>query len=133
MYSLLTFAFGPSSFKVQKHLESEIERVSQHLASLEAAHKNYLNTAASLVSDAETLSLHMRQLGYGQPDEKFIRIIGLENYITPEMSPGQVLRVAEGDFVSDKSIKITALIFALVMLVFFFTVDLLTLAGSRRN
>ena len=133
VYSVFTYAFGPSGVPVKKHLESEVERLSENVETLEATNRNFLNTAAGLESDPETLSVYLRPLGYGRPGEKFYRIIGLENAINPQMFPGQVLRAAEPEFVSDKKIKITALIFGLVVLSFFITVDFLSLGILRRD
>ena len=133
VYSLFSFAYGPGSVQVQKHLETEIERLSQNLNSLEVTNRKLLNTAAGLESDRETLSVYARQLGYGRQGEKFIRIIGLENTVNPEMFPGQILQVADPDFVPDVRIKILALFFAVAVLIFFFAVDFLSLKGMNRN
>ena len=118
---------------MQKHLESEIVRLSGNLNELKNSNVSLLNTAAGLEADGETLSVYIRQLGYGQPDERFVRIIGLESAINHEMSPGHVLRAVDPDFISDTKIKITALIFGLVVLFFFIAVDFLSLGILRQD
>ena len=133
VYSLFTFAFGPGSRQVQKHLESEIVRLSVNLSDLKNTNEDLLNTAAGLVTNEETRSVYIRQLGYGRPDEIFIRIIGLESAINPELFPGQVLRSVDPDFTSDKKIKITALIIGGLVLLFFIIVDFLSLGILRQE
>ena len=133
VYSLVTFAFGPGSRQVQKHLESEITRLSGNLNELKTINESLLNTAAALGVDGETRSVYMRQLGYGRPNEIFFRIVGLENALNPEMSPGRVLRAAVPYFITDTKIKITAMIFGLVIIAFYIIVDFLSLGILRRD
>ena len=133
VYSLSTFAFGSGSRQVQNHLESEIERLSGNFNELKITNKNLLNTAAALEADRETRSVYLRQLGYGQPDEKFVRIIGLESALNPEMSPGQVLRAVDPEFLFDIKIKAIALIFGGVVLLSFIAVDFLSLGILRQD
>jgi cell division protein FtsB len=131
VYSLFTFAYGPGSLQVQKQLEEEIVRLSQNLNELELTHRKFLNTAASLETDGEALSVYARQLGYGRPGEKFIRIIGQENTVNPEIFLGRVLQAAEPEFVPDGKTKVLALAFALAILIFFIAVDFLSLRGRN--
>jgi len=118
---------------VQRHLESEITRLSDNIETLEAANRKFLNTAAALETDSEALSVYMRQLGYGRPDERFVRIVGLQSVINLDLSPGQVMRAADPDFMADKNIKITALVLGLLVIFFFITVDFLSLGILRRD
>jgi cell division protein FtsB len=131
VYSLVTFAHGPGSLQVQKQLEDEIVRLSKNLEELELTNRKFLNTATGLETDPETLAVYARPLGYGRPGEKFIRIIGLENSVNPEMFPGRVLLAVEPDYVPDMKIKGVGLAFALAALVFFMAVDFLSLRGRN--
>jgi cell division protein FtsB len=131
VYSLFTFAHGPGSLQVQKQLEDEIVRLSENLDELGLTNRKFLNTAAGLETDPETLAVYARQLGYGRTGEKFIRIIGMENTVNPEMFPGRVLQASEPEFVPDVKIKFLALAFALAVLFFFIAVDFLSLRGRN--
>jgi cell division protein FtsB len=131
VYSLVTFAHGPGSLQVQKQLEEEVVRLSKNLDELELTHRKFLSTAASLETDPETLAVYARQLGYGHSGEKFIRIIGQENTLNPEMFLGRVLQPAEPEFVPDVKTKVLALAFALAVLIFFIAVDFLSLRGRN--
>jgi len=133
VYSLFSFVYGPGGLQVQRQLEAEVVRLSKNLETLEVTNKKFLNTAAGLETDPEMLSVYARQLNYGRPNEKFIRIIGLESTVNPEMFPGQVLGAADPDFVPDVTIKILSFGFVLAVLAFFFAVDFLSLRGLHRN
>jgi cell division protein FtsB len=133
VYSLFTFAYGPGSLQVQKQLEEEVVRLTENLDELKLTNRKFLNTAASLETDRETLSVYARQLGYGHPGEKFIRIIGQESTINPEIYPGRVLQAAEPEYVPDVKTKVLALAFALAVLIFFIAVDFLSLKGRNES
>jgi hypothetical protein len=125
VYAFFSFFLGQNGLYARKHLEAERMRLQENQKSLENIKKGFFNTRNNLMHDKDTLSVYMRQLGYGTEEEKFIRIKGLNVALGADISEGEVLYATNPEFISDKVIKIISALFGLAVLVFFLIRDML--------
>ena len=82
-------------------------------------------TRNNLIFDQETILVQARLLGYGQEDEHFIRIVGLENQKASAAITGSVYSAHDPLFISDRNIKIAALCAGLLIFAFLFMLELI--------
>jgi len=125
VYAFFSFFLGQNGLYARKYLEAERIRLLENQKSLENIKKDFLKTKNNIINDKDTLSVYMRQLGYGKEEEKFIRIKGLNVAVGADLPAGKVFYAANPEFVSDTVIKIISAFFALAVLVFFFIKDMI--------
>jgi len=82
-------------------------------------------TRNSLLYDGDTLMVYARQMGYGQEDERFIRIVGLGNIKSTPAETGRVYTAHNPEYISDKSLKIAALCAGLLVFAFVLMLELI--------
>jgi len=99
-------------------MEAERVRLSENLKKLENINTDYQNIKNNLAGDQDSLSVYARQLGYGREGEEYIRIMGLGIAINTDMPTGQVFYTVNPVFISDTTIKIISLFFALAVFAF---------------
>ena len=133
VYSLFTAVLGQNGMYARKHLEAERQQLQENQKMLEYSHGDFLKIKENLMDDADTLSVYARQLGYGREGEEFIRIMGLGIASNANTSAGDVLYASDPVFISDKTIKIIAAFFGMVVFVYFFIGDFFSFRESFRN
>jgi len=116
VYTSLSYFWGQNGLYARRHLETERVRLYENLKKLENINIDYQNIRNNLMRDQDSLSVYARQLGYGREGEEYIRIMGLGIAINTNMPAGQVSYTESPDFISDTTIKIISLIFALLVL-----------------
>jgi cell division protein FtsB len=116
VYTSLSYFWGQNGLYARRHLETERVRLYENLKKLENINVDYQKIRNNLIHDQDSLSVYARQLGYGREGEEYIRIMGLGIAINTDMPAGQVSYTESPDFVSDTTIKIISLLFALVVL-----------------
>jgi len=125
VYAFFSFFLGQNGLYARKHLETERIKLVENQKNLENTKRDFLKTKNNLMNDKNSLSVYMRQLGYGTGEEKFLRIKGLNVAIGADLPAGKVLYAESPEFVSDTIIKIISVFFALAVLVFFFIRDMI--------
>ena len=120
-YTLLSFLGGPKGLSAYNFLLIERERQKDNINKLEILNEDFERTKNNLLYDQDTLLVHARQLGFGQENERFVRIVGLGNINTAPSMAGNVYFAQSPDFFSDRNIKIIALsigifVFAFVLM-----------------
>jgi len=130
VYALFSFLGGPRGLSAYNYLLAEKERQWENIGELGIINEDLENNRNSLLYDDDTLMVHARRMGYGEEDERFVRIVGLGNVKTTPAVTGSVYTAHDPDFISDKSIKIAALCAGLVIFAFFFMLELIE-ARSR--
>jgi cell division protein FtsB len=118
VYTLFSFFLGQNGMYARKHMEAERVRLYENLKKLENINTDYQNIKNNLARDQDSLSVYARQLGYGREGEEYIRIMGLGISINTDMPTGQVSYTVSPVFVSDTTIKIISLLFALTVFAF---------------
>jgi cell division protein FtsB len=79
VYSLGSFYYGPTGIIAMKHLIQQKEKLSTNLEQLEIIQNNLTYSVNALLYDRDTIEVLARDLGYGKPDELFIRISSTES------------------------------------------------------
>ena len=133
VYTSFSFFVGQNGVDARKHLVSERVRLYENLKKLQNINTDYQNIRNNLILDQDSLSVYARQLGYGREGEEYIRIMGLGIAINTDMPAGQVSYTESPDFISDTTIKIISLVFALVILSFLLVHDFCLNAFSSQN
>ena len=118
VYTFLSFLMGQNGLYARRHMEAERIRLNENLKKLENINTDYQNIRNNLMVDQDSLSVYARQLGYGREGEEYIRIMGLGIAINTDMPAGQVDYTVSPVFISDSTIKIISLMFALAVLAF---------------
>lgn len=75
-YTGLSYFWGPSGERAMKYLLEQKKNLEKNLEELSAQGTILQQQVLSLLYDPETLQEYARNLGYGKPNEKFIRIQG---------------------------------------------------------
>jgi len=125
VYTLFSFLSGPKGLAAYNYFLAEKERQWENINELGIINEDLEKTRNSLLYDDDTLMVQAHQMGYGQENERFIRIVGLGNIkITPAVT-GAVYTAHNPEFIPDKSIKIAALCAGLLIFAFFFMLELI--------
>jgi hypothetical protein len=133
VYTSCSFFWGQNGLYARRHLDAERLRLYENLKKLENINADYQNIRNNLIGDQDSLSVYARQLGYGREGEEYIRIMGLGIAINTDMPTGQVSYSENPEFISDTTLKIISLVFALVVLSFLLVHDFCTNAFSSQN
>jgi len=125
VYTLFSFLGGPSGLSAYNYLLAERDRQLEHIKELGNINEELERTRFNLQYDQDTLMVHAHLMGYGQEDERFVRIVGLGNMKNTPVTAGNVYIVSNPDFISDKSIKIAALCAGLLVFAFLFMLEII--------
>ena len=131
IYFIFSAIFGQNGTHARRHLELEQQLLVENLEALEMISDEYQRTKESLIHDQDALSVYARQLGFGRHDEEFIRIMGLGIAINADMPTEQVLYATSPAFFPDKTIKIIAIVFGMLVFIFLLTMDFLSFKVSN--
>jgi len=107
----------------RSHLEAEYLRLLENRNALEATNRNLLRMKESLLGDNDALSVHARQLGFGNPGEGFIRVVGLGVATSVDIPSGQVIYAVGPHFAPNTTIRVVSLVIGAAVLLFFLIND----------
>jgi len=122
-YTFLSFFLGQNGLYARRHLDAESQRLSANLSALEAANRGFHGTKVSLLYDDDALSVFARQLGYGLPEEEFVRVVGLEIASAVELPSDQAIYAVAYDPVSSSTLRLVSLGLAFAALLFLLVQD----------
>jgi cell division protein FtsB len=94
VYTGLSYFAGLKGISAYQDLAAEQEQQELNMKTLEQINRNLESAQNALLYDRDTIRVYARNLGFGEEDEKFIRIVGLEQARNAPLSPGEV-RIAE--------------------------------------
>jgi hypothetical protein len=123
VYTLFSFLGGPNGLSAYNVLLEERERQLDNIRELGVLNENLEMTKNNLIYDHDTLLVHARQMGYGQENERFVRIVGLGNTTNTPVTAGSVYFSQSPDFMPKRNINIAALCMGLLVFAFFFMVE----------
>jgi len=125
VYTLFSFLGGPSGMSAYNYLLAERDRQIENIRDLGNINEELERTKFNLQYDQDTIMVNARLMGYGQPDERFVRIVGLGNMKNDPVIAGNVYITSNPEFISDKSIKIGALCVGLLVFAFLFMLEII--------
>jgi cell division protein FtsB len=123
IYSVFSFFAGSRGLAVYNQLLSERELQWANLKELGNINEELERVKNNLLYDDDTMLIQARQMGYGQDDEQYVRIVGLGKAKNTYVATGKVYLANEPDFFSDRFIKITALCAALAVFALLFAFE----------
>ena len=124
VYSLLSFFYGPRGLFAYDQLLEERELQFNNLRELSIINDELERARNSLIYDRDTILAHARQLGFGQENERYIRVVGFRAVNNQHNVAGRVYYAAVPDYLSDRNIKIISLCVGLIVLALLFVSDL---------
>jgi len=125
VYTFFSFFSGPKGLSAYNQLLYEREQQWANINELGIINEELEKTKNNLLFDQDTLMVYARQMGYGQENERFIRIVGLGTIKNTPTTVGNLYIIKDPDYLSDKTIKIVALCAGLLIFSFFFMLDLI--------
>jgi cell division protein FtsB len=125
VYALFSFFSGPKGISAYNQLLFEREQQWANIKELGLLNEELEKTKNNLLYDHDTLLVQARQMGYGYEDERFIRIVGLNNVKNPPTVTGKVYILKEPDFLPDKIIKIAAISAGFLVFAFLFMLEII--------
>jgi len=125
VYTLFSFLGGHSGLSSYNYLLAERDRQWENIKELGYINEELERTKFNLQYDQDTLLVHAHLMGYGQPDERFIRIVGLGNMKNEPVRAGNIYITSNPEFISDRSIKIAALCAGFLVFTFIFMMEII--------
>ena len=90
VYTVLSMYNGPAGIVPYRELLGEREKILENLDRLHGINRELEGTIDALLYDPETIRVRARELGYGETNERFIRIVGLPGGRHSEIKPGTI-------------------------------------------
>jgi len=125
VYVLLSINFGAMGFSPYQRLLQEKEREEKNLEQLKLINQELEHTKNALLYDSDTLMVQARELGFSKKNEKFIRVVGLEDPYKRRSSPGETITASQPEYIPDTSLRILACCAAAGILVVLLLGDML--------
>ncbi|MDR0463578.1 MAG: septum formation initiator family protein [Treponema sp.] len=125
VYALFSFFAGPKGLSAYNYLLSERDYQWENINNLGILNEDLERTRNNYLFDKDTALVQARLLGYGQEDEHFIRIAGLDNSKAAPVVTGSVYSAHDPNFISDRNIKIAALSAGLLIFAFLYMLELI--------
>jgi hypothetical protein len=125
IYTLFSFLSGSTGLSAYNYLLSERERQWENIKELGDINEDLERTKFNLQYDQDTLMVHARLMGYGQTDERFVRILGLGNLKNDTVTAGNVYITSNPEYVPDKNIKIASLCAGLLVFAFLLMLEII--------
>jgi len=133
VYCGFSFFFGQNGLHSRRHLEGELARLTENRDSLLAERESFVGTRENLLTDDDALSVHARPLGFANPEEGFVRVVGLGVESHVGLPSGQALRAMEPSFIPNRSITVVSLVLGMAVFSFLLVGDILWLKTGGRQ
>ena len=125
VYTIFSFLGGPKGISSYNYLLAERDRQWENISELGILNEDLERAKNNLLYDEDTLLVHARQMGYGQKNEQFVRIVGLGNKIPVPAAAGNVYSAGIPDFISSRSVNIAAICVGLLIFAFIFVMEII--------
>lgn len=125
MYGLTAITVGKTGMLAMRVLEAERNRLASNMENLRAINGELEGSIIALQSDADTISVRARELGYGREDERFVRIVGLPAAGTRAATAGNLVTAVRPAGVSNSVLRIISAVAGAM------AYTLLSMAGMR--
>jgi cell division protein FtsB len=125
VYSGFSFYAGLKGISAYRELAAEREKQELNMKTLERINQDLENTKNALLYDRDTIRVYARGLGFGEQDEKFVRIVGLGQARNSPLSPGEVRIAEEGQAMKQRTILLISIFAALAVFIPFLISDIL--------
>jgi cell division protein FtsB len=124
IYTVLTVYNGPGGVVPYRELQAERQKILENLDKLQQINLELEGAKDALHHDPETIRIRARELGYGENNERFVRIVGLPGSRYTEMKPGMI-RTAVLPIPSGKAHRLVSFCLGIILFSLFLAGDLL--------
>ncbi|MDR1909978.1 MAG: septum formation initiator family protein [Spirochaetaceae bacterium] len=118
VHSLLSFFAGSAGLSAYDQLKAETARQEANLEALQRTTGELEGEKAALLNDPQTIRVKARELGYGGPEEQFVRIVGLSRPMRQRYNAGQSIDARPPEFLPESTIRLVSLLAGGITLVF---------------
>ncbi|GHV54704.1 hypothetical protein AGMMS49579_15830 [Spirochaetia bacterium] len=109
VYAAVSVFAGAVGFSAYEDLKTERERQQANMNALSLINEELENSKNALLYDRDTITVYARELGFGEEDEKFVRIVGLGGARKQRTAPGQIVTAVKPVSMNDHLISIIAI------------------------
>ncbi len=127
VYGFASITLGKTGILSMRGLEAERNRLASNMEKLRAINGELEGSIVALRSDADTISVRARELGYGRDDERFVRIVGLPAAGMRALAAGNLVTAVRPAGVSAPVLRIVATLAGAI------AYTLLSVASARRK
>jgi cell division protein FtsB len=127
VYAGMSIAAGAQGIFAYDELLEEKKKQEANMETLRRINIELESRRNALVYDPDTIRVYARDLGLGERDEKFIRIVGLRPAGKALLLPGEVVTAEKPRSMDNKTIGLIAIFTALAVLIAFAIQDMLDL------
>jgi cell division protein FtsB len=106
VYTLSSVLTGASGLSAYKQLAAERDKQRANIEALQSLNLELEGTTDALKYDSDTIRVYARELGYGGPQERFVRIAGLSGVKKQRMTAGQVTVPQKPGSIPDQTLQI---------------------------
>jgi cell division protein FtsB len=131
VYTLVSLCAGSMGLPAYGELLAEREKQKRNIENLGLINEELENTKNALLYDRDTIAIYARELGFGEKDEKFVRIVGFTGNRKPRTSPGDVVIAAKPVFMQDRIIRLISIFAGFAVFAAFLVSDLLEYKTER--
>ncbi|MCL1813577.1 MAG: septum formation initiator family protein [Treponema sp.] len=124
VYTVLSIYNGPAGIIPYRELKNEHQKILENLDKLRAINDELEGTMDALRYDQETIRIKARELGYGEKNERFVRIVGLPGIRLSEMKPGMI-RTFVQPVPSGKTYRLISFCMGIILFTLFLAGDML--------
>jgi cell division protein FtsB len=101
-YTISAFFWGPTGIYACDQLVAERNKQRANIEALQSINQELEGTLNSLKYDSDTIRIYARELGYGQRDEAFVRIVGLGGAKKQRATAGQIVIPRTPGYIPDR-------------------------------
>jgi cell division protein FtsB len=91
VYTILAFLWGDAGIYAYDQLVAERDKQRANIEALKDINQELEGVLASLRYDSDTIRIYARELGYGERNEAFVRIVGLGGAKKQRTTAGQIV------------------------------------------
>jgi cell division protein FtsB len=127
VYAGMSLLAGGKGISAYHELQEEQKKQESNMETLERINTELENKKNALLYDHDTIRIYARDLGFGERDEQFVRIVGLGQAGKAPLLPGEITTAEEPRSMSNKTISLISIFAALAVLIAFLVQDTLDL------
>jgi cell division protein FtsB len=101
-YTVSAFFWGPAGTYAHDQLLTERDKQRTNIEALQNINQELEGVLNSLKYDSDTIRIYARELGYGQQDEAFVRIVGLGGAKKQRATAGQIVIPRTPGYIPDR-------------------------------
>ncbi|MDR3122892.1 MAG: septum formation initiator family protein [Treponema sp.] len=101
-YTVAAFFLGSTGTYAYDQLAAERNKQRTNIEALRGINQELEGTLNSLKYDSDTIRIYARELGYGEGDETFVRIVGLGGAKKQRTTAGQIVVPRTPSYIPDR-------------------------------